>query len=89
MADGIVENEMCPVYRAVIDQSFVPNPEEVAEFRWLAWNDLAPAVTSGAIAPMSPWCLEQLAILAEFGADVSGWPGGDEDELPPAARIAN
>lgn len=61
-ASGIVENEVCPVYRAVTTDAVAPNPAEVAEF---AWVDPASLHTAAAAAPyaFSPWLgwqLEQL-----------------------------
>ncbi|MCU1422153.1 MAG: isopentenyl-diphosphate Delta-isomerase [Microbacteriaceae bacterium] len=61
-ASGIVENEICPVFRAVTTDAVDPNPDEVSEFAWLA-----PAALSGAVeaAPFafSPWLGWQLAQL--------------------------
>ena len=36
---GLVENEHCPVYRAVIVDSAVmrPDPDEVMDYQWLTW----------------------------------------------------
>ncbi len=62
-ASGIVENEVCPVYRAVTVDAVAPNPEEVAEF---AWVDPASLREAAAAAPyaFSPWLGWQLAQLA-------------------------
>lgn len=62
-ASGIVENEICPVYRAVTTDVPVPNPDEVAEFAWLAPEDLAISVAAApfAFSPWLGWQLEQLA----------------------------
>lgn len=35
---GIMENEFCPVYLAHTSQPPQPNPAEVADYRWLAWD---------------------------------------------------
>ena len=35
MADGIVENEMCPVFRAVTSDAPAPRADEVADTRWV------------------------------------------------------
>lgn len=61
-ASGIVENEVCPVFRAVTTDAVVPNPEEVAEFAWVdpaALHDAAVAAPY-AFSPWLGWQLEQL-----------------------------
>ncbi|WP_105566237.1 isopentenyl-diphosphate Delta-isomerase [Microbacterium halophytorum] len=59
-ASGIVENEVCPVYRAVAASAIAPNPAEVSEFAWMDPADLAAAVRA---APrlVSPWLVAQAA----------------------------
>ena len=61
-ASGIVENEVCPVYRAVTGSVVAPNPDEVSEF---AWVDPAALSAAAAAAPFafSPWLGWQLAQL--------------------------
>jgi len=36
---------------------------------------------------VSPWCAEQVPLLAELGPDPLSWPAGPRAELPPAARL--
>jgi len=36
--DGIVDHEYCPVYVVVVDQEPVPNPDEVADYKWVDWE---------------------------------------------------
>ena len=61
-ASGIVENEICPVYRALTTDAVSPNPDEVSEFAWLAPTALRGAVESApfAFSPWLGWQLEQL-----------------------------
>ena len=61
-ASGIVENEVCPVYRAVTTDVVQPNPAEVSEFIWLEPHLLHGAVTAApfAFSPWLGWQLEQL-----------------------------
>ena len=53
---GLVENEHCPVYRAVIVDPAVmrPDPDEVMDYQWLTWPDLVATVerTPGTTQPM-------------------------------------
>ena len=61
-ASGVVENEVCPVYRAVTDDVVNPNPDEVAEFSWVdptALHDAAIAAPY-AFSPWLGWQLEEL-----------------------------
>ena len=64
-ASGIVENEVCPVYRAVTADPVVPNPDEVAEFAWVSPDSLHAAAVAApyAFSPWLGWQLEQLAAL--------------------------
>lgn len=61
-ASGIVEYEICPVFSATLSADLVPNPDEVAEYRWVEPADLAQLAK---IAPwsISPWLVEQLEQL--------------------------
>ena len=61
-ASGIVENEVCPVYRAVTTSEVRPNPAEVSEFAWVSPEALATAATAAPYA-FSPWLGWQLAQL--------------------------
>ena len=62
-ASGIVENEVCPVFRAVTTDAVAPNPAEVSEFAWVSPEALATAATAAPYA-FSPWLGWQLAQLA-------------------------
>jgi|SRR5450830_677954 len=57
-ASGVVENEICPVYRAVTTDAVLPNPDEVAEYAWLEPAALRDAVTAAPFA-FSPWLVLQ------------------------------
>jgi isopentenyl-diphosphate delta-isomerase len=61
-ASGIVENEVCPVYRAVTSDVVAPNPDEVAEFAWVSPESLTTAALAApyAFSPWLGWQLEQL-----------------------------
>ncbi|MFI7133420.1 isopentenyl-diphosphate Delta-isomerase [Nonomuraea sp. NPDC050153] len=85
MANGIVENELCPVYRVTVTSPVVPNPDEVGETMWMPWKEFAEGVRNGLLA-VSPWCQEQVPLLADLGADPLTWHPASPAELPPAAR---
>jgi isopentenyl-diphosphate delta-isomerase len=84
MAGGIVENELCPVYRAITDSPDVtPDVSEVAEVWWQPWPEFVAAVEPS--DPRSPWSIEQIAALSELGPDPLRWPVADDALLPAAA----
>ena len=92
MADGTVENELCPVYRTVLaepagsgatDTGLTdPNPAEVDDAWWETWSEFTSAVAAD---PLSPWAADQVAALAPLGPDPLAWPLGDPEQLPAAA----
>ncbi|WP_043614954.1 isopentenyl-diphosphate Delta-isomerase [Nonomuraea candida] len=86
MANGIVEHELCPVYRVVVDASVSPNPDEVGETRWMPWKEFAEGAQNGLLA-ISPWCREQVPLLTELGSDPLRWQPASSDDLPLAARL--
>lgn len=80
--DGVVENEMCPVFVATVDGTVSPDPAEVEEARWEPWADFRAAVLDGS-RDVSAWCREQVAQLPEDPLAASPASAAD---LPPAAR---
>ena len=65
-SDGIVENEICPVFVARVHGDPVPDPDEVAEWAWIDVADLY-AVADTAPVLLSPWSVLQLAALRAAG----------------------
>lgn len=65
MPNGIVENEVCPVFRACVVSGITPtpDPDEVGEYRWIPWADFSSQVLSGSFE-VSPWCRLQVEELA-------------------------
>ena len=65
-ADGVVENEVCPVFFAHLDGDPepppTPDPEEVAEWRWVPWAAFRAVATTAPWA-LSPWSVEQVRQL--------------------------
>ncbi len=62
-ASGIVENEICPVFKATTAEDIDPNPDEVSEWKWVDPESLNSAVTAAPYA-FSPWIALQLAELS-------------------------
>ena len=61
-ASGIVENEICPVYRAVSADAVHANPDEVSEWEWVDPAALTAAASAAPYA-FSPWLVWQLQQL--------------------------
>ncbi|MDO9380160.1 MAG: isopentenyl-diphosphate Delta-isomerase [Nocardioidaceae bacterium] len=88
MDDGVVENEMCPVFVARADADPEPSPDEVDDWTWVDWDEVVAGVLSGE-RDVSPWCVEQVTALFALGAGPSEWPTASVDTLPPGARPEN
>lgn len=85
MADGVRENELCPVFTAVTTAQPAPDPHEVAEVAWVAWAPFRDAVLSGD-REVSVWCSQQVAALAAIERGAGRFPEASYADLPPAAR---
>ncbi|MGB7979324.1 MAG: isopentenyl-diphosphate Delta-isomerase [Candidatus Nanopelagicales bacterium] len=55
-ASGVRENEVCPVYVAVLDGHLHPDPDEVMEYHWAQPAALAE------VAARSPWLLSPWSV---------------------------
>jgi isopentenyl-diphosphate delta-isomerase len=85
--NGLVEHELCPVFVAwADDDSLAPDPAEVDDAQWVPWGQFRDEVLGGR-RTVSPWCAEQVALLAGLGDDPTSWPAGAREGLPPAARL--
>ena len=83
--DGTVENELCPVYRALTDNDVQVSvhPPEVDEAWWVPWAEFAAQVD--AADPLSVWGTQQVQQLSALGPDPFAWPCGELTSLPAAA----
>ena len=61
--NGIVENELCPVFTAATTDAVAPRQSEVCEYQWVSVPDLLAAAESAPWA-LSPWLVLQLKELA-------------------------
>jgi isopentenyl-diphosphate delta-isomerase len=82
MPNGVVENEMCPVFVATTADPLAPDPAEVADATWVDWAAFRSEVLDGSRL-ISPWCREQVSLLPEEPLTARGEPA---TLLPPAAR---
>lgn len=90
-ADGLVEHEMCPVFVAFLprgaDTSVDLQGDEVEDATWVPWASFRDEVLAGD-RRISPWCREQVALLAQSGEHPTSWPVADPALLPEAARFS-
>ncbi len=85
MDNGVVENELCPVYVARAVSGGAPDPAEVEATEWVGWETFRDEVLDGR-RDVSPWCASQVTELAAR-EDGAGWfRTGDPESLPAAAR---
>lgn len=60
--EGIVENEICPVYLVMVSDSPKPNRQEVETYEWIEWNKFLKMIEKKPTI-YSPWCKEQAQLL--------------------------
>jgi isopentenyl-diphosphate Delta-isomerase len=65
--NGLVENELCPVYTATLTSDPAPDPAEVVEWRWAEVADVVTAVRATPYV-FSPWLVLQVDELLACGA---------------------
>jgi isopentenyl-diphosphate delta-isomerase len=80
--NGVVENELCPVFTARASGDPHPDPTEVEDWEWVPWLRFRDDVRQRR-REVSLWCREQVEALPE---DPMSAPAADPAELPPAAR---
>ena len=61
--NGIIENEICPVFAAHAASDVTPNPEEVEAYKWLPWEEYATLLHEKP-ADYSYWAKDQYKQLA-------------------------
>ncbi|RYB91684.1 isopentenyl-diphosphate Delta-isomerase [Nocardioides oleivorans] len=79
---GVVENEMCPVFVATVDESLAPDPSEVEATVWEPWRDFRESVISGG-REVSTWCRLQVEQMPREPLEAAPAPPTD---LPLAAQ---
>ena len=60
--EGIVENELCPVFVATVDADPDPHPAEVVQWGWVSWESFRELTRSSPWA-VSPWSVLQVQAL--------------------------
>lgn len=84
---GVVENELCPVWRVVVPAGVPVSPEaaEVDGYTWKDWREFADETLRDP-SSVSPWCALQVDQLAKLGHEPLRWPEAETDALPAAAQ---
>ncbi len=82
MANGVMENEICPVTTALTLDDPRVDPAEVAATTWVPWSAFRDDVLTSR-RDVSSWCHEQVHQLAPLGDDPLSWPARSLDELHP------
>jgi len=60
--NGIIENEFCPVFFAILESQPNRNPEEVEEYKWLKWDEYQKELVKNA-DKYSYWSKDQMKQL--------------------------
>ena len=60
--DGVVENELCPVFVGVTDHLPRPNPAEVESVKWVDWDEFVASLDDPE-TDISPWAVEEVREL--------------------------
>jgi isopentenyl-diphosphate delta-isomerase type 1 len=63
---GIVENEICPVYKATVAGEIKADPKEVQAWQWRDWVDWQAELREdkpGAQGKWSEWCKEEVGLF--------------------------
>lgn len=63
-ANGIVENEICPILVGHADSDPHANPDEIGGWKWMPWQEFL-ADSKNNPQKYSPWCIEEAAILQQ------------------------
>lgn len=62
--NGIVENEICPVFIAFTNQKPAINNEEIENIRWIKWEDFLKEINNKP-GTYSIWCEQETKLLSE------------------------
>ena len=58
-----MENEICPILIGFTEGEVKLNEDEVEAIKWLSWSDFLKDISENS-EKYSPWCKEQVKILA-------------------------
>lgn len=82
-ANGVRENELCPVFTAIASSDVTPDVSEVAAVEWVGWRSVRDEVLTGA-REVSVWSAAQIAELAAREQADGSFLTAAAADLPPA-----
>jgi len=85
--DGIMENEICPIFIGYSESMPHPDPDEVDSISWISWPDFLSAIERD-VDDYSPWCKEQARLIDPHLTDIARSFEPSLDIAPPSDGIA-
>ena len=64
--DGVVENEICPVFVGFTDKTAKPRADEVEAVRYIKWQEFLQDIRRSD-TEISPWAVEEAELLESNG----------------------
>ena len=64
--DGVVENEICPVYVGEIEGDLAPNSKEIQAWGWYKWEDFRDELRLDETNKWSQWSKEEVLLVDKF-----------------------
>lgn len=64
--NGMVENEICPIFIGRSEVDPVPNTDEVSDWKWIDWQEFLVGLDIPS-NNYSPWCVEEARIIQARG----------------------
>lgn len=60
--NGIVENEMCPIFVGIVEGDPTPNKKEVESWKWMTWKEFLTDIAKNP-SMYSPWCCQEALLV--------------------------
>ncbi len=64
--NGIIDNEFCPVYKAISTSEPNPNKDEVEDYKWVKWQEFVDEAMADKKDIYSWWCKDQIKLFAKL-----------------------
>jgi isopentenyl-diphosphate delta-isomerase len=64
--NGVVENEICPVFAGKAVGEVKLDPGEVMDYRWMEWEDFRDELKKDKAGAWSEWCKEEVELVEKF-----------------------